>query len=196
MKAALERVLGERIADIRAVGGGCISNASRLTTASGACYFLKSGSDAALFHAEAESLAALRGTRTVRVPAVIAVEDWLLTEWLEPGAIGHAGWERLGRELAALHAQRRDTFGWATSNFIGSLPQANEWLHDWPSFWRTQRIAPQARGLSARHRSRIESLLDHADELLETGNEEGASLLHGDLWSGNWCTSICSAARI
>lgn len=183
--AGLESALGEAIADVRAVAGGCISNASRLRTQSGKDYFLKWGDHPAMFAAEADALAVIRATNTVRVPAVIAVEEWLLAEWLEPGAMTSSEWERLGEALAGMHRHRSEAFGWKDSNFIGTLSQANPLSHDWPQFWRDARILPQAAVLAADHRRRVDKLLDFVQEELSAGNREGPSLLHGDLWGGN-----------
>jgi protein-ribulosamine 3-kinase len=184
LKSEIETELGERIAYVEAVAGGCISNASRVTLQNGRNVFLKWGSAADLFHAEAAGLQAIAATNTVRVPAITAVKNWLLLEWLEPGTTNAAQWEQLGRNLAAMHQTRGAEFGWPDANFIGTLPQRNVWTGDWPAFWRDERIAAQAHGMNAQHRQRIDNLLRFCDEL-EAGNEDGPSLLHGDLWGGN-----------
>jgi len=180
------------------VGGGCISPSVRLESGSGDVAFLKWGNPdtpAGLFTAEARSLAALHAPGAVRVPEVLAVSDqgagWLLLEWLEPGPATRATWEALGRGLAGLHATRVERYGAAADNFIGSLPQRNGWLDEWPAFWRERRLEPQLRQAyaeghfsSADRRSFDRLLAALPDRLAGTG-AEGASLLHGDLWSGN-----------
>ncbi len=194
--------LGAEITEAHALGGGCISNATRVRTMYGATAFLKWGRrrDFApgIFACEAHALETLAVAKAVRVPKVVALRDdasaeycWLLLEWLEPGRMQQKGWEALGRGLATLHRDRQDAFGWREPNFIGSLPQSNAWNSSWPKFWSTQRIAPQleqaARSglLTARDRKRIESLLQSVPALAAVGDQEGASLLHGDLWGGN-----------
>ena len=185
IRTAIEAHIGDSITNVRGVGGGCISNATHVRTSNGRDLFLKWGSDRALFHAEADALSAMRDTNTVRVPAVVAIDDWLLTEWLEPGPITKTGWEQLGQSLAAMHRHRANRFGGPSPNFIGSLPQSNAESDDWPAFWRDERIVPQLHGLGIENRRRIEKLFEHVAEDLSTGNQEGASLLHGDLWNGN-----------
>jgi len=188
-----------QLVDQGSVGGGCISNATKLGTDGGAQYFLKWGNFAAgIFACEAAALRTLEQVHAVRVPAVIAFEDqpaadqsWLLLEWLEPGRMTAQTWQQLGASLAELHRTRGKRFGWSDANFIGSLPQRNEWRRDWPEFWREARILPQveraarAGALQARERRRIDSLAQKIEGIAAAGNEDGASLLHGDLWSGN-----------
>lgn len=201
LRAEIEAAAGSPLQDAGAVGGGCISNTTRVRLASGST-FLKWGARkecaAGMFAAEAESLRVLARAGAVRVPGIIAMQDnldaaygWLLLEWLEPGPTSARAWEELGRALALLHRTSARAFGWYTPNFIGSLPQSNRWNTDWPSFWRDERIMPQveratsAGALKGRDRRRIESMLERVEELAGSGNDEGPALLHGDFWSGN-----------
>jgi fructosamine-3-kinase len=196
VRAYLERE-GGRAAEIRSarpVGGGCISPCARVDFGGEAC-FLKwggPGTPADFFLEEARSLGALRASEAVRVPAVRgAAAGWLLLEWLEPGSPAHDAWADLGRSLAALHRPAAEPFGWPASNYIGTLPQANDACDRWGAFWRERRLAPQLeRAFAAGYfagpeRRRFERLLVRLDALLADGDAEGASLLHGDLWSGN-----------
>jgi len=117
--------------------------------------------------------------------------SWLALEWLEPGRGGRDTWERLGQELAALHRVQGPAFGWDRDNFIGSLPQANQARSDWAAFWWEQRLQPQlalatgAGMLTGAEARRFAVLPEVLPQLLEAGQAEGPSLLHGDLWSGN-----------
>ena len=185
LKKEIEYRLGDAIEDVHAVAGGCISNASRVKMRVRGTYFLKWGDNPGMFEAEARALDVIRDTQTVRVPAVFVLSNWLLMEWIEPGPMTAAAWEKLGGELAEMHRHRAAQFGWQAPNYIGSLPQSNAWSDDWPEFWRGQRIIPQIGALGSAHRLRVENLLLHTSEELAAGNHEGASLLHGDLWGGN-----------
>lgn len=195
LRSELESVLGSPIRDQRALGGGCISNATRVDTDAGRRVVAKWGKRAefehGLFAAEADALTVIGAGGEVRVPEVLAVRDeggqysWLLVEWLAPGRATDRGWEALGHALAQLHRRQDASFGWHTTNFIGSLPQSNQRSPDWPAFWRDERILPQLHGLRDAERRRAVALLEHTDEILAAGNEEGPSLLHGDLWGGN-----------
>ena len=201
VEAALTDRLGRAttIDSVTAVGGGCISPTGRLRTSTDETFFIKWGAPDlpdALLAAEARGLKALAAPAAVRVPEVIATDDgaetpWLLLEWLEPGGASPGSWERLGRELAALHRTRADHFGADHPNFIGSLPQRNDPSADWAGFWRERRLTPQLEraldaGLLGDDDARdFDDLHHRLPELLEPALEDGASLLHGDLWGGN-----------
>jgi fructosamine-3-kinase len=143
-----------------------------------------------LMEQEAASLKQIEQTRTVRVPAVLAVtSEWLALEWLEPSTATDAGWEKLGQRLARLHRNSAAQYGRDATNCIGVLRQTNEWMSDWPSFWRTQRLQPQlllaADILGSAVVAKFDRLLDELDDRLGAASADGPSLLHGDLWSGN-----------
>ena len=185
--------LGVRVTGADPVGGGCISPAYRLACADDTLIFLKTApaeAPAGLLEQEASSLRQIAQTGTVRVPAVLGVTPaWLALEWLEPARGSTAGWADLGRSLARLHRSQAAQFGRDGANCIGALRQSNEWMSDWPSFWRTQRLQPQVRlaasALGPAAVTRFERLCDGLDERLAAAAEDGPSLLHGDLWSGN-----------
>ncbi|HEX9108545.1 MAG TPA: fructosamine kinase family protein, partial [Longimicrobiales bacterium] len=199
-EAAWSAALGRqvRVASGAPVGGGCISPSQRVLSQAGDVAFLKwgdGGTPAGLFTAEATSLEALSQTGALRIPRVLGQGDagagWLLLEWLEPGRPNQESWRALGRGLATLHRTCAQRWGWAQDNFIGSLPQANGWLAEWPEFWGERRLLPQLeRAYRAGHfpqaeRRRFEALLRRLPELLAPAREDGPSLVHGDLWSGN-----------
>lgn len=194
---SLAAVLGTRIARApsAAVGGGCIHEAWRWS--SGDCdLFVKVAplADASLLDAEAAGLTELAGAVALRVPRVLgrgstADVAWLALEWLELGPVAPECDARLGEGLAALHRVRADRYGLDADNFIGRTPQANAWCADWVEFLRERRLRPQL-ALAARNGART-ALVDAGERLLEclgvfySSYRPAASLLHGDLWSGN-----------
>jgi protein-ribulosamine 3-kinase len=198
LQSLIEAATADQVAATHGVSGGCISHTAQIDFKSGQRVFLKWCSDddhlTGLFAEEARSLGVLAATRTVRVPAVLNTGksggyEWLLLEWLEPGVRTPANQRELGEQLAELHRSSNERYGWESSNFIGSLPQSNQWDRSWPAFWRTQRLEPQLRR-AARHiasdaRARFGLLLDDLPEILADIEDERPSLLHGDLWSGN-----------
>jgi fructosamine-3-kinase len=191
----LRDTVGDRfkVRDRHPVGGGCINAAWTLETSAGAFFVkLNDAEGEAMFAAEAAGLAALAATVTVRVPRPLAhgragSRAFLVLEQLQLGGGDRASAARLGRELAALHASHADAFGWTRDNTIGSTPQPNGWMDDWVAFWRERRLGFQL-GLAARRGHRFtggERLLERLDALL-AGHTPAPSLLHGDLWGGNW----------
>ena len=197
--AAIEAVTGTR-AQIRqqgAVGGGCINQAMRVQYGA-ASYFVKlnTAGKADMFAAEACGLQELGSSNTLRVPEPVCWGDngqsaWLVMENLQFGGRGDQA--ALGKGLAAMHRITRQQFGWTQDNTIGSTPQSNTLTDDWTEFWREQRLRFQLE-LAARHgyggrlQSQGEKLLEEFAKLFADYAPQ-ASLLHGDLWSGNYaCT--------
>jgi fructosamine-3-kinase len=198
LRRRIESHLQQEIVNTAAVGGGCISNTTRLALRAGDAFFLKWAATRTqpieLFREEARSLEAIAATQTVRVPNVVkqATDEefnWLLLEWLEPGAATAVNQAELGRQLAELHRQSADDYGWSSNNFIGSLPQSNQSAASWPAFWREQRLRPQlvlaGDKLGTAQQRRLDAVLARAEELLDVAHADGPSLVHGDLWNGN-----------
>lgn len=194
--SAIEAATGTRatIGEQGTVGGGCINQALRVQYGA-ATYFVKlnSASQADMFAAEARDLQELRGSHTLRVPKPVCWGDngqsaWLVMENLQLGGRGDPA--ALGEGLAAMHRMTRQQFGWEQDNTIGSTPQSNTPTHDWVEFWSEQRLRFQLdlaahRGHGGRLQSQGERLLE-AFPCLFTDYAPQASLLHGDLWSGNF----------
>ncbi len=180
----------------RNVAGGSINRCYYWPAATGPM-FVKVGPRAAqaTFAAEAEGLRELALTRTLRVPQVLATgvaeaAAFLVLEWIDAGPASEAAERRLGQGLAALHMAGAPRFGWGRDNAIGRTPQQNRWSTDWVEFFRERRLRPQL-ALAARHgcagllAGPGERLLAAVPALL-AGHAPRASLLHGDLWGGNW----------
>jgi protein-ribulosamine 3-kinase len=183
----------------RSVSGGSINTCYRWLGGGGPM-FVKVGPRAAhsAFTAEADGLRELHAPRALRAPQVLAVgvaetAAFLALEWIERGAGSAACERRLGEGLAALHEVTAPRFGWWRDNTIGRTPQANARSADWTEFFRERRLRPQLalgeqQGFPRRLSERGARLLEALPALLE-GHRPGASLLHGDLWGGNWLAS-------
>lgn len=184
-----------RIAGRERAGGGCINTAYTLHGSDGRRFFVKlnDARKQAMFEAEASGLNALLASGALRAPHPISTgtaggQAWLVLEHLALGGQGDA--RQLGRQLAAMHRTSQAQFGWHRDNTIGDTPQPNTPADDWAAFWREHRLGQQLR-LAARQGAERD-LLEAGERLLERlpaffGNYRPApSLLHGDLWGGNY----------
>ena len=200
LRETLENRFGAQLTDAVPISGGDINAAYRLTLTDGTRIFMKANRTAspAFFQAEADGLAAIRDTGAIGVPEVIAAGSderygsFLLLEWIEAAPQKRDFWETFGHSLARMHLADADRFGWKRDNYIGSTPQINALRESWIAFFRDCRLAPQFK--QAQHwfdadmRRRVIRLMDHlSDWLVEPPRP---SLLHGDLWSGNFITGI------
>jgi fructosamine-3-kinase len=148
-----------------------------------------------MFEAEAEGLAALKKAGAVRVPEVYDVGSDVDGAYIEMERFElERGTERaaavLGEQLAALHRHTADLHGWHRDNTIGPTPQHNPQTNDWVAFFREHRLVYQL-DLAARngYTGELQDLGNRLAERLEDlfeGYDPAASLLHGDLWAGNW----------
>ena len=185
-------------AEPRPVAGGDISAAWRLDGAAGSV-FLKTGpaSSYEMFAAEAEGLSELAQANAVRVPAVIALGEhrdsaFVALEWLRFESVGRASERRLGVQLAALHRTTKPRYGWHRDNTIGLTPQNNAWSDSWVEFFREQRLGYQlelaaGNGFTGALQTEGARLLKRLPVFFEH-HTPVASLLHGDLWGGNWAS--------
>jgi protein-ribulosamine 3-kinase len=178
------------------VGGGCINECFMWRSRAGPTFVkLAAAARSSMFEAEADGLRALAACAAVRVPGVIAVgrsceSAFLALEWIETGETSRRSEELLGSQLAAQHRSTAGAFGWHRDNTIGLTPQVNRQTRDWVEFFREHRLRFQL-GLAEKSFGSLLSargarLLDVLPGLLDHDPEP--SLLHGDLWGGNWFT--------
>lgn len=160
-------------------------------------YFLKindAGKYPGMFEKEADGLDALRKHSTLVIPDVIKQgivknRQYLLLSWIDSGRPSDNSWPLFGKALAEMHLHQQPYFGWRMNNYIGSLPQTNSICHDWPSFYTNCRIIPLVKqlydsdALTEKDVKNAELLCKRFPEIFP---EEPPSLVHGDLWSGNY----------
>lgn len=179
------------------VGGGCINTAMHIS-GQGHEYFLKLNDARKLdmFEAEADGLRELAAAHALRVPLPVCTgisdrQAFIVMEALDMGGgAGVQGMTRLGEQLAQMHRHGAAQFGWHRDNTIGSTPQSNTWTQDWLTFWCEQRLGYQLRlaarqGIGSRVLQKGERLQDCLPVFF-AGYQVTPSLLHGDLWSGNY----------
>lgn len=194
---------GVSIIQKSSVSGGDINEAFLLELSDDNRIFMKTnrGKGPSFYEAEAEGLLAIAKTGTIGTPKVlgIGVENaaaFLLLEYVNSSKRIPDFWETFGSALAAMHTADTASFvpdgrfGFHMDNIIGATKQINTPKSTWIDFYRTCRLAPQfemaASYFDHTEKSRALHLLDHLDDLLI--EPEAPSLLHGDLWGGNFMT--------
>jgi protein-ribulosamine 3-kinase len=195
---AIAAQLGVHVADGPAsrVQGGSISECYRWESGAGPLFVKVAQADKlAMLEAEALGLEELRGANGVRVPGVLAcgaTQDsaYLVLEWIDLQLSSAAAEAALGERLVLQHTVASTQFGWQRDNTIGATPQQNARSEDWVGFFRDRRLHPQlelarANGHTGRLQQRGAELLARLGAFFAT-HHPAPSLLHGDLWGGNW----------
>jgi len=182
-----------QITSKQAVGGGSINAAVKITDGQRSFFVKFNSADLRdMFEAEAEGLMELQGS-VIRVPNVVlfgTAEGYAYIVLENLALQSHGSHQQLGQNLASLHRRTQARFGWKRDNTIGSTPQANHEHDHWCDFWAHQRLGFQLR-LAAKngHNGALERKGEYCLQRLNawlSGYQPEASLLHGDLWSGNY----------
>ena len=206
IEESLHFIFGENTSIVSSsyVGGGDINDAKLISLSNGERVFLKSnrGKAVDLFIAEAEGLAAIERTGAISVPKVLALGkdnmhgSFLIMEYIESAPKIGSFWTEFADDLAAMH--RADTselgfvqgglYGFYMDNIIGSSSQKNTPYDSWIDFFREKRLmhlfGKTSHYYDSNMHKRINIFLDNLDRWLVEPVQP--SLLHGDLWSGNF----------
>ena len=89
----------------------------------------------------------------------------------------------LGEALRRLHDVTCERYGWSEDYAFGAVTIPNGWKDSWPEFWADNRLRPFVPYLPGAVGRRLEALCDRLADRLPA--RPAASLLHGDLWTGN-----------
>jgi len=184
------------------IGGGCISNASKIQTNIGN-FFLKwnATGPADIFIREEESLKELKNAANsnLYIPEVYGSRvidkkpGFLILEYLSTDNSNFSNDEKLGRGLAQIHQHKKNSFGFYNNNYCGLTLQNNSFTKNWIEFFRDNRLRflleliENERPLPASEMFLYEKLMDRIPKLIPKTSEP--VLIHGDLWSGNFMYS-------
>ncbi|MCF7970906.1 MAG: fructosamine kinase family protein [Methylococcaceae bacterium] len=195
--AKIEQATGQCFAlqKVEPMHGGDINRVYRLQSSTQS-YFVKLNKADLLmmFEVEALGLHDLASTHTLRIPEPIcsgtAGENaFLVLEYVVLHSLSKRSQQQLGEQLARLHQIQQDYFGWHHDNYIGSNLQKNSRKNDWVHFWQEQRLAVQFELAKKNgYTGKLQALGAELYELVPqffSSYQPSASLLHGDLWSGN-----------
>jgi fructosamine-3-kinase len=206
--------------------GGGFASCQRWESAAGPLFVkVAPAAQVAMLEAEADGLRELATPRAVRVPAVLGVgaagrQAFLALEWIDLRHASAFSETQLGEQLAKLHRTTAAAFGWSRDNTIGATPQRNPWTADWATFFAQHRLGFQfdlverhgrgrgrdaTDGISNRSTDRAGGggrLIERGRRLCErigrllADHRPVPSLLHGDLWGGNWAADGSDAPVI
>ena len=183
--------------DYQSLGGGSINQTYKVRVNHELLCFCKINQIEpfpALFEQEKNGLEKLAAQGIFRVPSVLLYfsnrqEQILILEWIESATITKKSWNCFGEKLARLHRVHSEFNGLETDNFMGALPQSNRETLNWTDFFIRERLEPQVKlavdrkYLSHPEITAFENLYAHLANIFQ---EEKPSLLHGDLWNGNF----------
>ena len=145
-----------------------------------------------MFEREASGLDELRKANSFTIPEVIATgelgEDaYLLMRYIDAASPSSDFEEQFAQKLATMHQVSADHFGFDEDNYIGKLPQYNDHKATASDFYIEQRLEPQIK--MARDRGFDLPVDDRFFNNVEDAiPDESSSLIHGDLWAGNYMT--------
>lgn len=203
----LNSLIGEKIKSSKDVSGGCIASNSVLTGESGKKYFVKQypgEAGEAKAKAEVTGLTELARYEIIRIPEIIGFEkNVVVLEFIEKGRYPAGFHESFGRNIALLHkCTSDDGYGFIENNFIGDTIQVNlPKKLIWHEFYLNNRLMPQYRlmeknGFTDSSINRIfDRMLTKLDKIIDDSTVV-PSILHGDLWSGNYLASSQGEAVI
>jgi fructosamine-3-kinase len=196
LQKRLEAALGSRVVESSPLSLGFGLSGLAVKLANGRRLAVKAQAEAPdrKSHLEIEGymLRELARNSGLPVPRVHYVDPSLLVmDFIETdgGGITPRVESHAGELIARLHAVQRDGYGYERDTLIGPLSQPNPRSREWIPFFRDQRLMLMARQAQQEGRlprgmlGRIERLAERLDDYLS--EPAAASLLHGDLWTGN-----------
>eukprot|EP00761_Pharyngomonas_kirbyi_P001211 gb/GECH01001214.1/.p1 GENE.gb/GECH01001214.1/~~gb/GECH01001214.1/.p1 ORF type:complete len:302 (+),score=73.12 gb/GECH01001214.1/:1-906(+) len=202
--ALREEVGVSEIKSMRRVGGGCINDTRIIETDQGN-FFVKINleGEKSMFETERLSLKLMYETNSIRVPQPFYIGtfesggSFFIMEKLDLNPPVSNSHKLLGNRLAKLHVTSPPEdvtgFGFPVDNYIGDTPQINTpYISDWISFFTDKRLRYQLQ-LAEENGFDLwnlgKPLINKVPSLFEGMSSESLnrrSLIHGDLWGGNW----------
>ena len=195
LKKKLEVELHQNIKSLVSLGGGCIGNSYRVVTDNGGSYFVKQYSESKIHFCEANGLNELKTANAIKIPRVVKVNDnFLFLEFIDSAPPINGFSEKFGIQFAQLHRTKASSYGYFEDNYIGSTDQINLPQNDnWVEFFLENRLMYQFRlaernGHSSSRLKEGMKMIENKIESIIGDSIEEPTLLHGDLWSGNYIT--------
>lgn len=176
------------------LSGGDINEVQRLSCKEGE-FVVKINDRSAypkMFEREASGLDELRKAKSFKIPEVIATGElgensYLLMRYIDANSPSSDFDEQFAQKLAKMHQVSADHFGFHEDNYIGKLPQYNDHKAKASDFYIDQRLEPQVK---MAHNCGFDLPLNDRffNNVEDAIPDEPSSLIHGDLWVGNYMT--------
>ncbi len=199
LQESLERLIGAQLTKALPVSGGDIARAYLLHTSTDRlfCKYLQNSQAYDMFRSERDGLEAIRANGKIKTPEVhycakIETGAVLIMDYIEARRPSTSDMFTFGAQLASMHKVGAEDFGWISDNYIGSLTQSNRKHLNWVDFYVEERLEPQLEMAKKKALLTEEELPPREvmkKTLREIAGEVGPSLLHGDLWAGNYMIS-------
>lgn len=137
-----------------------------------------------------QQLISKEGISELKIPKIVAVNsDKLSLEKINTQKASPIQYELLGKGLAKLHKASFKSYGLSYDNYIGLNPQKNQLSQNWGAFFVDMRLMLQIELIEDEMIRKYfkKVLINNRFKLINFLNatNEQASLVHGDLWSGN-----------
>ncbi|KAG9301259.1 hypothetical protein G9A89_012642 [Geosiphon pyriformis] len=193
----------EQVFNRTSILGGCVNNTFKINTEKGP-YFVKMNdgqNSLTMFQGESEALNAISKAVPNFAPTPLCTGSlpnggaFLVTEFL-PLISTHSKNQQilLGKKLAQLHSTTspNGNFGFPVTTMCGTTFQDNTWEDDWENFYKERRLMSILEKCLKTYPgdSELERLgiimVDKVVHHLLKDIQIQPSLIHGDLWSGNW----------
>lgn len=192
----IEDHIQSKIISDHSIGGGSIADSSVIKTDDNRTLFIKTGYYGDMFLKEANSLIELAKANALRTPTVIVADkEFLLLEYIKSGIKGANFFKAFGEQLAYLHKFQANSFGFKEDNFIGRTLQINvasgTKAYNWTNFYFENRLLYQFKlaeknGFATPEMRTAFSGVENKIESILSDSIEPPTLLHGDLWGGNY----------
>lgn len=184
----------QEMASFQPVSGGDINESYRIQ-ADHKSFFIKiqPNQSANYFKHEINGLKAIGKVINTPTPVYNGVIDhnaYLVLNWLNEST---GNQYELGKQVATMHQQMspNEKFGFTENHQTKALVKDNSWNDSWRDFYVNQRLLPEVEVATERGRWN-KWRQSHFDQMVKqfkhyySAHQVQPSLLHGDLWAGNF----------
>ncbi len=196
LKADIEKSIGEPIINLPDMIYNESVITTKIITSGGRSFFLKYGPQSSRYRCEANGLSEIRKSGSIAVPDIYACSStYLLTEFIERSSYSNNFYCDFGKSFAKMHKKQAVSYGFYEDNYIGkniqpNIPDGDE-KSDWCTFYLNKRLLFQYRlaesnGMISRELKRSFIKIEQIAHKVIGSSDQPPSLLHGDLWSGNY----------